>query len=177
LTVEDCAALIALEGNFTCLRKLRLVRNPRLKSLQLRFCTALEVHMCPGLPHMESLLSQGYELCAGLQILRTDDFSFLTTSTCKCLTSLQRLVFFGRTEEATRLTHEQERVLQLLTSLQELRFEYFFKLADLPESLHNHPSLKKLKIYNCSEELEDACETLAKASSKPKVKINGVYVN
>jgi len=203
LTVKDCAALIALEGNFTCLRKLELTVNPRLKSLQLRFCTALEqlviyicksldtlegfrslrglrylqVSDCPGLPHMESLLSQGYELCAGLERLCTDDFSFLTTSICKCLTSLQRLEFSGGTEEVTRLTHEQERAFQLLTSLQELRFEYFFKLADLPEGLHNLPSLKKLKIYHCSEELTDACGTLATASSKPKVKIDGEYVN
>jgi len=226
LTVTKCAALIALEGNFTCLRKLLLVMNPRLKSLQLRFCTALEqlvIHWCgsldtlegfrslrglrylevcecPGLPHLESLLSQGYELCAGLESLRADDFSFLTTSLCKCLTSLQRLEFDGRAGEVRRLTDEQERALQLLTSLQELRFGYCGNLADLPESLHNLPSLKKLEIFfgrgisrlpemvlppsleelaisYCNEELTDACGTLAKASSKPKVKINGKYVN
>ncbi|KAG2581309.1 hypothetical protein PVAP13_6KG040500 [Panicum virgatum] len=225
LTVQHCKAFIALEGNFTCLRKLQLEWNPRLKSLQLRFCTALEqlvicccesldtlegfrslrglrylkVYMCPGLPHMENLLSQGYERCAGLERLRTDDFSFLTTSLCKCLTSLQHLEF-GIPGGVRRLTDEQERALQLLTSLQELRFWSSYNLADLPEGLQNLPSLKKLEIihcnrisrlpemglppsleelaiYSCSKELTDACGTLATASSKPKVKIDGKYVN
>ena len=39
------------------------------------------------------------------------------------------------------------------------------------------PSLEKLVISYCSKELTDACRTLATASSKPKVKIDGKYVN
>jgi len=38
-------------------------------------------------------------------------------------------------------------------------------------------SLEELAISYCSKELTDACRTLATASSKPKVKIDGVYVN
>nr|CAB3488308.1 unnamed protein product [Digitaria exilis] len=175
LTVENCEALTALKGNFTSLQKLDLWENPRLKSLWLGFCTALEhlkiydcevldtledlrslrglryvdVLRCTRLPQ-ERLLSQGYDLCAGLERLRTDDFSFLTTSFCKCLTSLQRLeIHECTTGEVRRLTDEQERALQLLMSLQELQFENYFHLEDLPVGLYSLPSLKKLEIDNC----------------------------
>ncbi|KAF8747222.1 hypothetical protein HU200_013275 [Digitaria exilis] len=226
LTVENCEALTALKGNFTSLQKLDLWENPRLKSLWLGFCTALEhlkiydcevldtledlrslrglryvdVLRCTRLPQ-ERLLSQGYDLCAGLERLRTDDFSFLTTSFCKCLTSLQRLeIHECTTGEVRRLTDEQERALQLLMSLQELQFENYFHLEDLPVGLYSLPSLKKLEIDNCqrisslseknlppsleelqirycSKELIDVCRMLATKRSKPKIQINGDYVN
>ncbi|CAL5029954.1 unnamed protein product [Urochloa decumbens] len=231
LTAEDCGSLtlIAREGDFTGLRKLKLSGNPSLKKLHLRACTALEdllikkcksldaledfgslgglrylkVLSCPGItPYLESLLSQDYELCAGLERLCTDDYSFLTTSFCKCLTSLQRLELReGPEEEVTRLTDEQERALRLLTSLQELRFEYCPNLAGLPVGLHTLSSLKRLEIYYCrcisrlpekglppsleeleigygySKELADECRMLAGTRSKPKVKIYSEYVN
>uniref|UniRef100_K3Z292 BED-type domain-containing protein n=1 Tax=Setaria italica TaxID=4555 RepID=K3Z292_SETIT len=169
LMVYDCASLAALEGNFTCLRKLYVFHNLRLKSLQLHSCTTLEeltveaceslaaledfrslrglrylkVTECPGLlPYLEHLSSQGYELCAGLERLHTDDYSFLTTSFCKCLTSLRRLELHHPTGKVTGLTEEQERALQHLTSLQELRFEGCSNLAGLPVGLHSLSSLK-----------------------------------
>ncbi|CAL5025376.1 unnamed protein product [Urochloa decumbens] len=220
LKVFYCESLAALE-KFTCLRALDLRGNSSLKSLQLRDCTALEelavidcesldaledfgslglsVLNCPGI-NLEHLLSQGYELCAGLKRLCTDDYSFLTTSVCKCLTSLRRLELHERWGEVTRLTDEQEEVLLLLTSLQELQFEDCNNLADLPVGLHTLSSLKKLGIINCrhisrlpekglppsleeldiwtcSEELTDECRMLATTGSKPKVKINREYVN
>ncbi|CAL5014818.1 unnamed protein product [Urochloa decumbens] len=220
LIVFYCESLAALE-KFTCLRALDLRGNSSLKSLQLRDCTALEelavidcesldaledfgslglsVLNCPGI-NLEHLLSQGYELCAGLKRLCTDDYSFLTTSVCKCLTSLRRLELHERWGEVTRLTDEQEEVLLLLTSLQELQFEDCNNLADLPVGLHTLSSLKKLGIINCrhisrlpekglppsleeldiwtcSEELTDECRMLATTGSKPKVKINREYVN
>ncbi|CAL5070059.1 unnamed protein product [Urochloa decumbens] len=228
LMVEHCGSLIALEGNFTCLRKLYLQGNPKLKYLQLRFCTALEdliiencesldaledlgplgglrnlkVLGCPGLsPYLERLLGQDYELCAGLERLCTDDYSFLTTSFCMCLTSLQRLQLHEGPEKVTRLTDEQERALRLLTSLQGLRFEYCSNLAGLPVGLRTLSSLKRLEIYGCwcisrlpekglppsleeleisygcSKELADECRMLAGTRSKPKVKIHSEYVN
>ncbi|RLM75445.1 hypothetical protein C2845_PM15G22490 [Panicum miliaceum] len=227
LTIVDCASLAALEGNFTCLKELVLWDNSGLESLRLRSCTALErltiadceslaaledfqslgglryldVFCCPGLPHyLEGLSSQGrYELCAGLESLRTDDYSFLATSFCKCLTSLRRLEFCYRWGKVRRLTDEQESALQLLTSLQELRFEKCNNLTDLPVGLHSLSSLKKLEIIfctsisrlperglppsleeleieNCSKELTDQCRMLATTRSKPRVKINGKYV-
>ncbi|CAO2036553.1 unnamed protein product [Urochloa humidicola] len=226
----SCTALgFAIEGNFTNLRKLQLWGNPRLNALQLRTCTTLEeliirnceslvaledfgplgglrylyVLGCPGLtPYLERLLSQdNYELCAGLETLCIDNYSFPTASFCKCFTSLQRLELHGHPGEVTRLTDEQETALQLLTSLQELLFVGCNNLADLPVGLHNLSSLKRLEICWCSgisrlqakditpslEELEiwgdtskeliDECRTLATTRSKPRVKINGKYVN
>ncbi|KAG2568892.1 hypothetical protein PVAP13_7NG360825 [Panicum virgatum] len=229
LTIKDCASLAALEGNFTCLRKLEPQRNPSLKSVELRFCTALEelliyecesldlqedlgslrglryLHLfdCPGLSHYLGRMSsqRRYEVCAGLERLRTDDYSFLTTSFCKCLTSLQRLEFTDPEGEVTRLTDEQESALQRLTSLQELRFEYCRNLADLPVGLHSLPSLRRLEIIHCwnitrlpekglppsleeleiastrSTKLSDECRMQATTRSKPRVKIHGTYVN
>ncbi|CAL5029947.1 unnamed protein product [Urochloa decumbens] len=174
LRVKSCRHLIALQGDFTCLRKLDLHNNPKLKYLQLCFCTALEdliigncesldaledlgplgglrnlkVLRCPGLsPYLERLLGQDYELCAGLERLCTDNYSFLTASFCKWFTFLQRLELHGSPRGGvTRLTYEQERALQLLTSLQEL---CCFNLAGLPVGLHTLSSLKRLEIYNC----------------------------
>jgi len=228
LTIDDCASLATLKGNFTCLRKLKLLGNPMLKSIQLRFCTALEVLWirgcesldaledfqslrglryldvfgCPGLSHyLERLSSQGrYGVCAGLERLVTDDYSFLATSFCKCLTSLRRLELRQCLGKVWRLTDEQDSALQLLTSLQELQFWNCRDLAYLPVGLHSLSSLKRLEIYHCSsvsrlpekglppsleeleirdctEELTEQCRMLAKTRSKPRVKIDWKYVN
>lgn len=91
----------------------------------------------------------------------------------------------------------QESALQLLTSLQELRFEDCNNLADLPVGLHRLPSLKRLEIIgcrhisrlpgkgltpsleeleidcNCTKELTEQCTMLATTRSKPRVKIGG----
>lgn len=151
--------------------------------------------------YLEHLSSHGYELCAGLKRLHTDDYSFLTTSFCKCLTSLRCLELCDPMGEVTGLTEEQERVLPHLTSLQELRFEDCSNLAGLPVGLHSLSSLKRLEITfcpslsrlpekglppsleeieissGCSKELADECRMLATTTRKPKVKINGKYVN
>jgi Leucine-rich repeat (LRR) protein len=98
----------------------------------------------------------------------------------------------------TRLTDEQERALQLLTSLQELQFNCD-DLEDLPVGQHKlpslrrlvifcckhlsrllpenglPPSLKELDIYGCPDVLTDKCRMLA--TDKLKVKIDGEYVN
>ncbi|XP_062226795.1 disease resistance protein RGA2-like isoform X2 [Phragmites australis] len=211
------------EENHTCLKKLQIWGSPSLKCLQLDSCTALEemtiggcgsltaleglqslgslryliVCRCPGLPPCLEHLSRGYELCPRLERLQIDDYSFLTESFCKHLTSLQRLELDTFLIEVTKLTDEQERALQLLTSLQELQFVYCTKLADLPVGLHSLPSLKSLEIFGCRnisrlpekglppslEELEirgcslnltEQCRILA---SKLKVRIDGEYVH
>jgi hypothetical protein len=98
----------------------------------------------------------------------------------------------------TSLTDEQERALQLLTSLEELAFRYCDYLEELPVGLHSLPSLKRLKINccwriswlpesglppsleeleirGCSEELMEQCRELA--TSKLKVEIDFKCVN
>ncbi|KAF8713499.1 hypothetical protein HU200_028278 [Digitaria exilis] len=223
LRIYGCKSLVTLHGNFTCLRKLELCSNPGLKLIQLRRCTALEdlqvryceslyiieglqslkglryldVVTCPGLTsYLERQLSLGYELLTGLERLHTNDYSFLTMSFCKRLNSLQE--FCISRGELMRFTNEQERALQQLRSLQDLRFVGCDNLTDLPVVLRSLPSLKRLEINDCweitrlpadlppsLEELKingcsgliDVGRMLATRRSKPKVKINGKYVN
>uniref|UniRef100_A0ACD5UJB7 Uncharacterized protein n=1 Tax=Avena sativa TaxID=4498 RepID=A0ACD5UJB7_AVESA len=49
------------------------------------------------------------------------------------------------------LTEEEEKSLQLLTSLQTLVFSYCPCLPSLPQGLHSLPSLRKLKVTDCPE--------------------------
>jgi hypothetical protein len=134
-----------------------------------------------------------------LEGLRIDHPSFLTTPFCKHLTSLQYLQLedeYGLID-AAGLTCEQEAALQLLTSLQELRFIGYGKLSDLPVGLHSllslkrleivyspnisrlperglPPSLEELELCECSELLTEQCRKLA--TSKLKVIIDEEYV-
>ncbi|XBI89183.1 hypothetical protein VPH35_027045 [Triticum aestivum] len=218
------AAVCVLEGSQS-LRKLELRDNQYLESLDLYFCTALEeldilrcsslctlegfqslgslrrlyLRDCPGLhSYLEGLPAQDCELCPQLEFLGISDFSFLATSFCRQLRSLQRLVICGSVEETTaeRLTDEQETELLLLGSLTELRFEDCMYLKYLPAGVHRlgslqvleisfcpsisglpglPPSLEELRIFRGSEELKLQSKSLA--SSKLKVKIDNQYVN
>ena len=141
---------------------------------------------------------QGYELCPRLECLEISDCSFLATSLCKQLTSLQSLVISGFEKEtpAEGLTDEEETGLLLLSSLTKLQFEHYKYLKDLPAGLHRlgslqvleisycpsisglpalPPSLEVLRIFHVSEELKR--QSLSRASSKLKVQIDGKYVN
>ncbi|XP_037483581.1 putative disease resistance protein RGA4 isoform X2 [Triticum dicoccoides] len=182
LDIDSCTSLCTLEG-FQSLGSLR--------RLSLRECCSL--HSC-----LEGLPAQDCELCPQLEFLGISDFSFLATSFCRQLRSLQRLVICGSVEEtnAAGLTDEQETGLLLLGSLTELQFEHYNYLKDLPGGLHRldslqvleisycpsisglpdlPPSLEELRIFYCSEELVGQSKSLA--SSKLKVKINWQYVN
>jgi hypothetical protein len=221
-TLQPC-----FPGGLTRLTVLKLSEIYGLKSLQLHSCTTLEkleivgcgpldalegfqsfrglrylkVFGCPCLPQcLESLSTQGYELCPRLERLQIDRPSFLTMPFCKHLTSLQCLQLadeYGDIE-AAGLTCEQEAALQFLMSLQQLQFVGYCELSDLPVALHSLPSLKRfeiancptiskllerglppsleeLEVYKCSKELTEQCRTLA--TSKLKVIIDEKYVN
>jgi hypothetical protein len=215
---------LCFPGHLTCLKELIVWSCPCLESLQLHHCTALEeleisdceslteveglpsvgcikslkLRAWPGLiPWLERLLSEGYDMRPRLVELAVDEWSILTTSWCMHLTSLERLEFMFH-EKVTSLTDEQERALQLLTSLQELMFNYCHYLEELPAGLYSLPSLKRLEVDNCwrisrlpemglppsleeleisdcSEELMEQCRKLA--TTKLKVKIDRKYVN
>uniref|UniRef100_A0AAU7YR66 SR6 n=1 Tax=Triticum aestivum TaxID=4565 RepID=A0AAU7YR66_WHEAT len=182
LDIRSCTSLCTLEG-FQSLGSLR----------------RLYLRDCPGLhSFLEGLPEQDYNLCPRLEFLDISGFSFLATPFCKQLTSLQRLVFCGLDGEKTEegLTDEQERGLLLLGSLTELEFETYAHLEYLPASLHRlrslqvleisfcpsisglpdlPPSLEELRIFHGSEELKH--QSISRASSKLKVKIDGQYVN
>ncbi|KAF7011124.1 hypothetical protein CFC21_025462 [Triticum aestivum] len=159
--------------------KLAVQRSPELTSLQLACCTAvkeLEIGDCdllasieglqfcrnltslkvfnsPGLPSCFQLLSDQQGVCevwSGLKTLVASDASILSRPFCKQLTSLRRLQF-GSAYSASlvNLTDEQERALQLLTSLQELQFLRCPNLLSLPASLYSLTSLRTLSIVHC----------------------------
>ncbi|RLM75293.1 disease resistance protein RGA2-like [Panicum miliaceum] len=86
-----------------------------------------------------------------LQELVTDDVTgALAAPTCAMLSpSLTELDFWGD-KEVERFTKEQEEALQLLTSLERIRFCKCDKLQCLPAGLHGLPNLKRLHIFNCA---------------------------
>ncbi|KAF7011112.1 hypothetical protein CFC21_025456 [Triticum aestivum] len=208
--------------------KLAVQRSPELTSLQLACCTALKVleigdcdllasieglQFCrnltslkvfnsPGLSSCFQLLSDQQGVCevwSGLKTLVASDASILSRPFCKQLTSLRRLQF-GSAYSASlvNLTDEQERALQLLTSLQELQFLRCPNLLSLPASLYSltslgtlsivhcrsitrlpdmgfAPSLSNLEVAYCSEELGMECRIAA--TEKLRVTIDYVDVN
>lgn len=159
--------------------KLAVQRSPELTSLQLACCTALkelEIGDCdllasieglqfcrnltslkvfnsPGLPSCLELLSHQQGVCEvwpGLKTLVASDASILSRPFCKQLTSLRRLQFGSEySASLVNLTDEQERALQLLTSLQELQFLGCPNLLSLPASLYSLTSLETLSIVHC----------------------------
>ncbi|WVZ99502.1 hypothetical protein U9M48_044785 [Paspalum notatum var. saurae] len=188
LKIEGCNSLEALEGiqSLCSLGYLQVSGIPGLKSLPLQSCTTLEelrIETCPSLDTLEGVES--------LRFIR-----HLEVYGCPGLTRfLENLPM--QDINVSGLTGEQETALQLLTSLQELRFYGCRRLSDLPVDLRNLPSLKRLEIFDCSsisslpekglppsleelevsgcsDELTEQCRTLATGSLT--VKIDGEFV-
>jgi hypothetical protein len=84
------------------------------------------------------------------ELLTVDAVGFLAPSICTILsTSLTKLTLEGN-RKMVRFEKEQEGALQLLTSLQDLQFECFYKLQCLPTCLHKLHKLKRLQIGYCN---------------------------
>ncbi|CAL5010881.1 unnamed protein product [Urochloa decumbens] len=98
-----------------------------------------------SLPHEQEFPSSSSKL----QELDTDDVvGVLAAPICAFLsTSLTELMFW-RDTEVERLTTEKEEALQLLTSLETIRFWECNKLQSLPAGLHR---LRNLKILHISD--------------------------
>ncbi|RCV35461.1 hypothetical protein SETIT_7G241500v2 [Setaria italica] len=194
-------------GFLRALKKLDVLFCKSLASLEglqsLGSLTDLTILGCYSITPCLNFMSQqavGFNLFPRLERIKMDDFSALTTSFCKHLTSVQHLVLLENSNSNIKracLTDEQEKALQLLTSLRKLRFIHCKNLVHLPAVLHSLPSLKKLfvqdcpciarlpekglppsleklKIIDCSAELNEKCRMLAKMI---KVKIDRGYVN
>ncbi|XP_044326112.1 disease resistance protein RGA2 isoform X2 [Triticum aestivum] len=161
LAIRYSPKLTSLQlGCCTALKELEIGYANLLVSIEgLQFCrnlTSLKVFNSSGLASCLELVShqQGAsEIWSRLETLQMDDASVLSMPLCKQLTSLTHLEFRSRSveqrESLVNLTGEQERGLQLLTSLQELRFQGFPNLLSLPENLHSLTSLERLSIYHC----------------------------
>ncbi|XP_066336422.1 putative disease resistance protein At3g14460 [Miscanthus floridulus] len=138
LKIRDCESLASIEG-FQSLTNL----------------TSFTVAASSGLPPWMELLLQQQGACEVLSRLERlvilGDTPVVTMSFCKQLTSLRYLDFCGnRTSQMVNLTEEQERALQLLTSLQHLHFGGYPNLLLLPAAdLRSLVSLKSLTIFSC----------------------------
>jgi hypothetical protein len=154
---------------------LKLHSNAALESLNIKKCPALsswehlkslahlvnlEIQNAPGFVtawnHMAqeaSITNQG--LCLRLQTLCIDDLSFLTTTTCRNLVSLQKLCikctldFVNVDCQMRGFSDEQQEALKLLNSLQRLELLSMSYLQMLPSELHRLSSLQHLIIRNC----------------------------
>ncbi|KAE8785464.1 NBS-LRR disease resistance protein [Hordeum vulgare] len=139
LGIGDCSSLALIEGLQFCtnLTSLRVLNSPGLVS-----CLELVSHQ-----------QRPSEIWSGLRTLEIDDASVLSMPFCKQLTSLTHLRFICQCGEQrgnlVSLTGEQERALQLLTSLQELEFSWYTNLLSLPANLHSLTSLGRLSIIGC----------------------------
>ncbi|KAM0855404.1 hypothetical protein ACQ4PT_049798 [Festuca glaucescens] len=121
-----------------------IARNARMTTSVSIECSFLEL-----VTHQQG----GSEIWSGLEGLQISDASVLSVPLCKQLTSLRLLQFglgFGEQPEImVSLTEDQERALQLLTSLQKLEFRRCQNLLLLPANLHSLTSLETLYIFNC----------------------------
>ncbi|KAK8449679.1 hypothetical protein SEVIR_7G253200v4 [Setaria viridis] len=218
LWIEDCRSLTSLQGSLSYLEvcfcdsqnltSLQLGSLAALKDLTVYSCdwltpletlpslgnlTDLAIYDCRSIAPLLELLSrqpEGFSIFPQLERLYVDDSSALATSFCKHLTSLRYLRITD--SDVICFTDEQEKALQLLTSLQDLSFLGFLNLIDLPAVLHSLHSLKKLDvkgcprisrlpekglppslelvaIERCSEELQEQCRMLT--TGKLKVQI------
>uniref|UniRef100_A0A0E0DIJ6 NB-ARC domain-containing protein n=1 Tax=Oryza meridionalis TaxID=40149 RepID=A0A0E0DIJ6_9ORYZ len=139
LEIVDCESLASIKA---------LVSTTNLRSLT--------VYDSPNLPLCLELRSQQqptYEIWSWLENLQISDGSVLTMSLCKKLTSLRVLCFCPKgTKRGAKmmgLTEEQEKALQILTSLQVLHFLYLPNFLPLPANLRRITSLKWLDISHC----------------------------
>jgi Leucine-rich repeat (LRR) protein len=213
LQIQDCGSLTTLQGTLPKL-EVCFCDSQNLSSLQLGALTALEdltVYSCDWLTSLETLASFGnladlaiYECCSvapllellsrqpegfsifpRLERLYVDDLFALATPFFKHLTSLRHLrVTYDSNRNSVRFTDEQEKALQLLTSLQGLAILGFLDLEEFPAVLHSlhslkrldvrgcprisrlpekglPPSLEVLEINDCSVELQEQCRMLA----------------
>jgi hypothetical protein len=143
----------------------------------------LKVLFAPSLPPYLHGVSG---IWSRLETLQISNAAVLSTPLCKQLTALRELMFLGKQGEGydgetmVSLTEEQERALQLLTSLRVLAFSHLQNLKSLPTNLQSldcldelyisvcpsilrlpqmglPPSLRYLSLYRCSEELCVQC--------------------
>ncbi|KAM0869129.1 hypothetical protein ACQ4PT_040872 [Festuca glaucescens] len=94
------------------------------------------------------LLPAGY--ISRLEELMVDDISgLLVGPICNLLALALHTLEFKFDERAESFTEEQEKALQLLTSLQNVDFCVCLGLQSLPQGLHRLSSLKQLSVRSC----------------------------
>uniref|UniRef100_A0A8R7Q0J2 NB-ARC domain-containing protein n=1 Tax=Triticum urartu TaxID=4572 RepID=A0A8R7Q0J2_TRIUA len=154
---EPSIKSMALLSNLTSLTTLRLKEcrnltvdgfNPliavNLIELQVHSCSTLAADM---LLEVTKLLPAGY--ISRLEKLNVNNIcGLLVSPICNLLAPTLHTLELERMES---LTEEQEKALQLLTSLQNLKFSYCERMQSLPQGLHRLSSLEELRVVSCPE--------------------------
>jgi len=124
-----------------------LLTQGRLTKLTVRGTPNFFASSEPSPPDEQALPSSSSKL----KVLETDDVAGLLAAPIWALlsSSLTDLEFW-EDKEVERFTKEQEEALQLLTSLERIRFRHCHKLQCLPAGLHRLPNLKRLDISYCA---------------------------
>ncbi|KAM3318771.1 hypothetical protein ACQJBY_036123 [Aegilops geniculata] len=154
---------MGLLSNLTSLTSLRLQGcsnltvdgfNPlivvNLIQLRVLHCNTLATDMLSEVASQRAklLLPAGY--ISRLEKLCVDDIcGLLVAPICNLLAPALHTLEFHYNESIKSLTAEQEKALQLLTSLQKLSFLWCDCLQSLPQGLHGLSSLKELSVVNC----------------------------
>ncbi|KAM3399715.1 hypothetical protein ACQJBY_004877 [Aegilops geniculata] len=87
-----------------------------------------------------------------LEQLKVDSISaVLVTPICNLVATTIRTLIFCHDHRAKSFTEEQEKALQLLTSLQHLKFDGCGALQSLPRGLNRLSSLKDIEVLWCPE--------------------------
>jgi hypothetical protein len=125
---------------------LPLLAQGRITKLTVRATPNFFVGSESSLPHEPELPYPSSKL----QELRTDDVAgVLAAPICTFLSASLTKLHFDKDKEVERFTKEQEEALQLLTSLESIKFWQCDKLQGLPAALHRLPNLKGLDINTC----------------------------
>ncbi|XP_044391931.1 putative disease resistance protein RGA4 isoform X1 [Triticum aestivum] len=116
----------------------------------------LDVHRCKTLAaDMLSEVARTKLFPAGsfrLEKLNVDNIcGLLVAPICNLLAPALHTLEFSSDGRMESFTEEQEKALQLLTSLQNLTFSECEGLQSLPQGLHRLSSLKELCVLNCPE--------------------------
>lgn len=101
----------------------------------------------PSDPHDREVFSRSSKL---FDLSTENNTGVLDVSICSLLSATLTRFELCFDDEVERLTEEQEKALQLLTSLEKIRFCGGDKLQRLPEGLHKLINLKQLVICACS---------------------------
>lgn len=137
LYVKNCGKDLRVEGLWTlftqgCLTHLCVYRSPNF---------------------FDNLVSQQQEELPAyckIEMLFTDDIAgVLVAPICRLFSSSLNVLGLCFNEEIVSFTKEQEKALELITSLQELCFFDNEKLQSLPTGLHGLKNLKILEILSC----------------------------
>uniref|UniRef100_A0A0E0KVI7 AAA+ ATPase domain-containing protein n=1 Tax=Oryza punctata TaxID=4537 RepID=A0A0E0KVI7_ORYPU len=127
-----------------------LITHGHLSSIEVFQTPKFFASRDPNLQDEQEEQQQLLQHSSKLQDLWTDDLpGLLVKPICSLLSSSLTYLELRHNHEVKRFTKEQDKALQLLTSLRDLHFWRFTRLQCLPAGLHRLTNLKTLEIDDC----------------------------